>query len=93
MPAAPKESFGQLNFAHAQLGDKRRTKRLVSLADRIYRHPGGTLPDKIKSPADLKALYRMCDCEAVTHAAVMDAVRQRTLEQIAEGSVPIIVET
>jgi len=84
MPATPQESFGQLNFAHAQLKDKRRTKRLVSLADRIHRHPGGTLPEKIKSPADLKALYRMCDCPAVTHAAVMDAVRQRTLAQIDE---------
>ena len=83
MARTSNESFGQLNFAHAQLGDKRRTKRLVSPADRIDRHPGGTLPEKIKSPADLKALYRMCDCEAVTHAAVMDAVdavRQRTLE-------------
>ena len=56
----------------------------MSLADRIHQHPGGTLPDKIKSPADLKALYRMCNCQAVTHAAVMDAVRQRTLEQIDE---------
>ncbi len=91
MPAAPKESFGQLNFAHAQLGDKRRTKRLVSLADRLHRHPGGTLPDKIKSPADLKALYRMCDCKAVTHAAVMDAVRQRTLEQIAETEGVVLI--
>ena len=91
MARTSNESFGQLNFAHAQLGDKRRTKRLVSLADRIYRHPGGTLPDKIKSPADLKALYRMCDCKAVTHAAVMDAVRQRTLEQIAETEGVVLI--
>ena len=27
------ESFGQTNFGHAQLGDKRRSKRLVELAD------------------------------------------------------------
>jgi len=95
MPAAPQESFGQLNFAHAQLKDKRRTKRLVSLADRIHRHPGGTLPGKIKSPADLKALYRMCDCDAVTHAALMDAIRQRTLELIDafEGVVLIVHDT
>jgi len=95
MARTSNESFGQLNFAHAQLGDKRRTKRLVSLADRMYRHPGGTLPEKIKSPADLKALYRMCRCQAVTHAAVMDAVRQRTLEKIAEteGMVLIVHDT
>ena len=95
MARTSNESFGQLNFAHAQLGDKRRTKRLVSLADRIHRHPGGTLPDKIKSPTDLKALYRMCNCEAVPHAAVMNAVRQRTLEKIAEteGGVLIVHDT
>ena len=95
MARTSNESFGQLNFAHAQLGDKRRTKRLVSLADRIHQHPGGTLPDKIKSPTDLKALYRMCNCEAVPHAAVMNAVRQRTLEKIAEteGVVLIVHDT
>ena len=40
--------FGQVNFGEAQLGDRRRTQRLVALADRVAGHPGGTWPDKVK---------------------------------------------
>ena len=56
------ESFGEIHFGSAQLGDARRTKRLVACADAMCRHPGGTLPDKFQSPADLKAFYRLCSC-------------------------------
>ena len=43
----------------------------MKLADEIMRHPGGTLPDKINSPANLKAMYRLMNGEQVTHAAVI----------------------
>ena len=76
-------SLGQEIFGHAQLGDRRRTARLVETFNVMQRHPGGTLPDKLASPADLRAFYRLCDCEGVTHAAVIDAARQHTLTRIA----------
>lgn len=77
------QSFGQMHFGHAQLGDERRTRRLVYTADRLCRHPGGTLPDKFRSPADLKAFYRLCDCEEVTHEAILAAHRETVLRQTA----------
>ena len=85
-------SLGQAIFGHAQLGDQRRTARLVETFDLMRRHPGGTLPDKLASPADLRAFYRLCDCEHVTHAAVIDTARQHTLTQIAAcpGAVLIV---
>jgi hypothetical protein len=52
------QTFGQINFAEASLGDKRRTKRLVDTADLMARRPGGTLPQKLNNPKDLKAFYR-----------------------------------
>ena len=76
-------SLGQEIFGHAQLGDRRRTARLVETFNVMQRHPGGTLPDKLASPADLRAFYRLCDCEGVTHAAVIAAARQHTLARIA----------
>jgi hypothetical protein len=84
-------SFGQMHFGHAQLGDQRRTKRLVSTADRLCRHPGGTLPDKLRSPADLKAFYRLCDCEEVTHEAILAAHRDTVLTQTAECQGDLLV--
>ena len=85
-------TFGEAQFGAAQLGDRRRTARLVELANRMANHPGGTLPDKVNSPASLKGLYRLMDCAEVTHRSVLEAPRQRTLEQMAaaEGTVLVI---
>jgi hypothetical protein len=87
--------FGQEHFGQAQLGDIRRTRRLVLVAGQMVAHPGGTLPDKMGEPADLKALYRMVDCDAVTHAAVMETHRQLTLKRMREckGVVLLIHDT
>jgi hypothetical protein len=84
-------SLGQAIFGDAQLGDQRRTTRLVETFDRMQRHPGGTLPDKLASPTDLRAFYRLCDCEDVTHAAVVDAARQHTFSQIAACQGPVLI--
>jgi hypothetical protein len=84
-------SLGHAMFAHAQLGDKRRTQRLVTTFEQIRRHPGGTLPDKLAAPADLKALYRLCRCKSVTHATLIAALRTYTLRRIADHAGPVLV--
>ena len=76
-------NLGQAIFGHAQLGDQRRTARLVETFNLMRRHPGGTLPDKLSTPADLRAFYRLCDADDVTHAAIIAAARQYTLAKIA----------
>jgi hypothetical protein len=86
------QSFGQQNFATAELGDQRRTHRLVELADRLCRHPAGTLPSKLLVPADLQAFYRLCNCPMVTHEAVLAPHRQQTLTAMrAHDGVVLIV--
>ncbi len=52
-------SLGQAIFGNTPLGDRRRTTRLVETFDLMQRHPGGTLPDKLASPADEKAVEWM----------------------------------
>ena len=84
-------SLGQTVFGHAELGDRRRTARLVTTFDLMQKHPGGTLPDKLASPADLRAFYRLCDCEEVTHAALIAAARQHTLTKIADCPGPVLI--
>jgi hypothetical protein len=84
-------SLGQAMFSHAELGDERRTARLVTTFDALCRHPGGTLPAKLSSPADLKALYRLCGSKSVTHAALVAAMRSYTLERIAAHDGPVLV--
>jgi len=72
-------SFGEEHFGAAELGDVRRTRRLVRLADQMVKHPGGTLPEKLSDPASLKAMYRLAAMEPVTHGSVLAASRERTL--------------
>jgi len=84
--------FAERHFGKAQLGNRARTARLVDLAERLTRHPGGTLPEKLKSPAALKATYRLMERKEVTHSAVLQPHREETLRRIAqhEGRVVII---
>jgi hypothetical protein len=84
-------NLGQAIFGHAQLGDQRRTARLVETFNLMRRHPGGTLPDKLSTPADLRAFYRLCDSDDVTHAAIIAAARQYTFAKIADCSEPVLM--
>jgi hypothetical protein len=78
--AGPRESFGERNFGGAELGDLRRSRRLPELVNQMQRHPGGTLPQKLPRREDLEAFYRLCEAEDVTHAAVLQPHRQKTLQ-------------
>jgi hypothetical protein len=82
-------SFGRRNFGGIALGDARRTSRLVEAADALCRHPGGTLPDKLPRPADLRAFYRLMNSAAVTHEVVMASHSAETRRQVAQ--VPAVV--
>jgi hypothetical protein len=88
-------SFGQVHFADAVLGHKRRTQCLMRIADRIYRHPGGTLPAKLHQPKDYKAMDRLMNRPEVTHAATLETHRQRTLVHMrqAKGVVLVLHDT
>src|SRR5437763_3334665 len=64
-PAGQPLAFGQEHFGAAQLGDCRRTKRLVRLADVFLAHPGGTLPDQCGDPALYQGLRQLGDAAPV----------------------------
>ena len=86
-------SFAQANFGQVDLGDKRRTRRLVRSIEEMCRHPGGTLPDKLNRPADLRAFYRLMDQPEVTHQVLMDghtAQTRRSIETLGSGTVLLL---
>jgi hypothetical protein len=77
-------NFGQVHFGAAQLGDARRTRRLVRVADSLAAHPGGSLPAKMRTPADLTALYRLVNNPATTHAAVTQPHCDRSRQAVRD---------
>ena len=85
------ESFGERNFGNAELGDARRTCRLVKTADLMCRRPGGTLPQKLHNPKDLRAFYRLMNREEVTHEAILASHREATWEKIDQAEGPVLV--
>jgi Transposase DNA-binding len=85
-------SFGHIHFAAARLGDARRTKRLVRVADDFVRHPGGSFPDKLSDPYQLDAFYRLMAAEDVTHHSVLEPHILHTLAAMrAEPGVVLIL--
>jgi hypothetical protein len=84
-------TFGQINFGEACLRHQNRTKCLVRIADCIYRHPGGTLPAKLHQPKDYKAMDRLMNRAEVTHTAVLEPHRQKTLQRMRQTSDVVLV--
>src|SRR4051812_705385 len=64
--------WAETQFGTADLGDARRTHRLVSTMAAIARAPDESLPRQLGSLANTKAGYRLFDCGAVTRTAVMN---------------------
>ena len=68
-------------FGAACLGDVRRTRRLVKVAEQMAGNSGGSIPQQTERLADLKAAYRLFAQEAVTHEAVCSPHWHQTREQ------------
>lgn len=87
--------FGEVHFGRADLGDQRRRKRLIQLANKIVKHPEGSLPNKLQDPAAYQAMYRLCKNRRVTHEAVLETHRRVTLEKMGqcENTVLILHDT
>ena len=84
-------SFGEVNFGNTKLGDTRRTRRLVQVANLMQRRPGGSLPQKIRSPKDLRAFYRLMNSDGVTHEVILQAHREVVLASIEQMDSPVLV--
>ena len=69
----PPAQWAQQEFGFAQLGDQRRNKRLVNIAEHLAANPGGTLPQAFSGWPELKAAYRFFGQTGVTFERVPDA--------------------
>src|ERR1035438_5514963 len=88
----PAGQWAQNEFAFAQLGDPRRSKRLVNIATQLAAHPGGTLPQVFSDWAELKAAYRFFDNAAVNFERVLQPHLERTRLACREPGEYLIVE-
>lgn len=70
--------WAESEFASAQLGDPRRTRRLVKIGTNLVQKPGGTLPQAFPGWSELKAAYRFFNQPKVTFQQIQQPHWQRT---------------
>jgi hypothetical protein len=90
MDVVPGE-WAQREFSECQLGDKRRTERLIKAAGQVLARPDGSTPRQIESWSDCKALYRLMDCEDVSFQAITAPHYQRTKQSGEPGCTLLIL--
>jgi hypothetical protein len=84
--------WARANFGECDLGDQRRTNRLVAVAETIANNPSSSLPGQFEYWSDLKAAYRLFDREEVSFEAVVRPHWELT-KRIAQGRVLVIGDT
>src|SRR2546428_10184580 len=78
-------------FADAELGDERRTKRLVELANVLGQHPTAALPEACGDGGMLKAAYRFFDNDAIDAQDLLQSHVESTYRRLEDASVVLAV--
>lgn len=84
--------WAQQEFEFAQLGDRRRTRRLVNIAAHLAARPGGTLPQAFGEWAELKAAYRFFDQAGVTYERILTPHWERTRQACRQAGEYLLIE-
>lgn len=85
---AEPRSWAEHTFGSADLGDRRRTRRLVAAAALIATHPEKSFP-QIFDWNQLRGFYRLCDQSQATLSAIQQPHWQQTRQ--AMGQYPVVL--
>jgi hypothetical protein len=84
--------WAEEEFGRAELGDPRRTKRLIEIAVARALKPSVSLPQCFEERTKLEAMYDFCDNEHVKREKIMESHRKATTERIKKESVVLAVQ-
>jgi len=76
----------------AELGDVRRTERLVEVAAALAKNPQGVLTESFEEWSELKAAYRLFSNPEVTYESILSPHWQRTCERCCEPGEYLLIE-
>lgn len=82
-------AWAEHQFGASELGDPRRTARLVASAAKVAAHPELSFP-QLFDWNELRGFYRLCDQETATLAAVQQPHWQHTRHAMAQ--VPLVLQ-
>lgn len=78
-------------FAHADLGDVRRTKRLQQIAARADGNPDAGFPQMVASDSELEGVYRLLSNEEVSPDEVIDPHIEATLDRADAARTCVVI--
>lgn len=84
--------WAEENFGSCDLHDVRRTRRAVKVAQQMAEYPDGSGPDQTEVWPELKASYRLFDCEEATFQSLASP-HWRATRALAHGDVLLIGDT
>ena len=85
------EQWAELKFAPTQLGDRRRTKRLVKIAANLVQSPSGTLPQAFPN-GRIKAAYRFFAQPEIGYQQIQQPHWQRTRAACGQPGQYLLIE-
>jgi len=78
-------------FENCDLGDTRLTKRLIFLADQMFRKIGSSIPTACENWAGTKASYRLFDNSKVTDNNILENHFERTSARLKNLKRPALI--
>ncbi len=85
--------WAEQQFGDCELGDQRRTQRLVKFATQAAEKPDASTPRQTEAWADLKAAYRLFDQAEVTFEALTAPHQTLTRDPLCDGVWLILNDT
>jgi hypothetical protein len=85
-------SWAAQEFAGLELGDARRTQRLIKLVDDLSAQPTGSIPLACGGWPETKAAYRLLDNPAVEWREILEVHTTRTVERMAGQPVVLCIQ-
>ena len=84
--------WAEEHFGDADLGDQRRSARLVETAARMATNSGGSIPQQMGDSPAMRGAYRLFSMEEVVHEAVCAPHFRRTREAASSGGMVLLVQ-
>jgi hypothetical protein len=88
----PPAQWAQTEFALAELGDRRRTQRLVKMATALAQSPGGTLPQAFPEWKELKGAYRFLSQPQASYERILAPHWAQTRRACQESGEYLLLE-
>ena len=84
--------WAEQEFGEADLGDVRRTRRLIEIAQALGAQPSASLPQVMGTEAGLKAAYRFFDNPAADEQAILASHLQATCRRMEQERLVLAVQ-